>query len=101
MREPEGISTPPPAKSSESTWSKHREPDIRIVEVGGSSPLTSTTTKGQVRGLEWIPGSWHSAGEHVTRCRESFIVAGRPFAQDPAHRCRSVRTRTGQVVVIA
>ena len=33
MREPEGIATPPPGRSSESTWSKHREPDIRIVEV--------------------------------------------------------------------
>ena len=51
MREPEGIETPLPGKSSERPWSKHREPDIRIVEVGGSSPLTSTTTTGQVRGL--------------------------------------------------
>ncbi len=51
MREPEGIETPLPGKSSERSWSKDREPDIRIVEVGGSSPLTSTTTQGQVRGL--------------------------------------------------
>ncbi len=42
MREPEGIETPPPGKSSESTWSKHREPDIRNVEAEGSSPFTST-----------------------------------------------------------
>ena len=42
MREPEGIETPLPGKSSERTWSKRREPYFRIVEVGGSSPLTST-----------------------------------------------------------
>ena len=54
VREPEGIETPPPGKSWKAR-SKHREPDIRNVEVGGSSPLTSTTTKGQVRGLEWYP----------------------------------------------
>ena len=42
VRAPEGIETPPPGNSSERPWSKHREPDIRIVEVGGSSLLTST-----------------------------------------------------------
>ena len=42
MREPEGIETPPPGKSSERPWSKHREPDIRNVEAEGSSPFTST-----------------------------------------------------------
>ena len=31
MREPEGIETPPPGKSSERTWSKHREPHFRNV----------------------------------------------------------------------
>ena len=30
VREPEGIETSPPGISSESTWSKHREPDIRV-----------------------------------------------------------------------
>jgi hypothetical protein len=44
VREPEGIETPLPGTSSERTWSKGREPDIRNVEVGGSSPLTSTKT---------------------------------------------------------
>ncbi len=42
MREPEGVETPPPGKSSERPWSKHREPDIRNVEAEGSSPFTST-----------------------------------------------------------
>ena len=42
MRESEGIETPLPGKSSKRTWSKRREPDIRNVEVGGSSPITST-----------------------------------------------------------
>ncbi len=42
MRESEGIETPQPGMSSESTWSKHREPDIRNVEAEGSSPFTST-----------------------------------------------------------
>ena len=69
MREPEGIETPPPGKFSERPWSKHREPDIRIVEVGGSSPLTST--KGLFKGSKWIPavvtndpvtGCWHQGG---------------------------------------
>ena len=35
--EPEGIETPPPGKSSEKPWSKHREPEIRNVEVRRSS----------------------------------------------------------------
>ena len=43
MREPEGIETPLPGKSSERPWSKHREPDIRNVEAVGSNPITSTT----------------------------------------------------------
>ena len=42
MREPEEIETPPPGKSSERAWSNDREPYVRNVEVGGSSPLTST-----------------------------------------------------------
>ena len=42
MREPEGIETPQPGKSSERTWSKRREPDIRNVEAVGSNPITST-----------------------------------------------------------
>ena len=42
MREPEGIEMPPPGKSSERPWSKHREPDIRNVEAVGSNPITST-----------------------------------------------------------
>jgi hypothetical protein len=54
VREPEGLEMPPPGKSSERPWSKHREPDIRNVEAEGSSPFTST--KGQVTGLKWIPG---------------------------------------------
>ena len=45
MRESEGIETPLPGMSSESTWSKHREPDIRNVEAEGSSPFTSTRQK--------------------------------------------------------
>jgi hypothetical protein len=53
VREPEGVETPPPGKSSERPWSKHREPDIRNVEAEGSSPFTST--KAQVRGLKWVP----------------------------------------------
>ena len=47
MREPEGIETPPQGKSSERTWSKHREPYIRNVEAEGSSPFTSTKGPGQ------------------------------------------------------
>ena len=46
MREPEGIETLPPGKSSERTWSKRREPDIRNVEAEGSSPFTSTKGPG-------------------------------------------------------
>ena len=42
MREPEGIETPPPGKSSERPWSKRQEPDVRNVEAEGSSPFTST-----------------------------------------------------------
>ena len=49
MREPEGIEKPPPGKSSERPWSKHREPDIRNVEAEGSSPFTSTGPKALVR----------------------------------------------------
>ena len=52
MREPEGVETPPPGKSSERPWSKHREPDIRNAEGEGSSPFTSTRLKGQVTGLK-------------------------------------------------
>ena len=51
MRGPEGIATPLPAISSESAWSKHREPDVRNVEAEGSSPFTSTKmprSEGQV-----------------------------------------------------
>ena len=59
MRDPEGIETPLPGKSSESTWSKRREPDIRNVEGEGSSPFTST--KAQVRGLKWDPQKLMSA----------------------------------------
>ena len=53
MRESEGIETLPPGTSSERTWSKHREPDIRNVEAVGSNPITST--KAQVRGPKWDP----------------------------------------------
>ena len=53
MREPEGIETPLPGKSSERTWSKRREPDIRNVEAEGSSPFTST--KGPGQRAKWIP----------------------------------------------
>lgn len=42
MREPEGIETPPPGKSSERPWSKDRESYIRNVEAEGSNPFTST-----------------------------------------------------------
>ena len=55
MREPEGIETLPPGKSSERPWSKRREPDIRNVEAEGSSPFTSTRQKGQVTGLKCDP----------------------------------------------
>jgi hypothetical protein len=47
VRGPEGIETPPPGKSSERPWSKHREPEIRNVEAEGSSPFTSTKGPGQ------------------------------------------------------
>ena len=50
MREPEGIETPPPGRSSERTWSKRREPDIRNAEAEGSNPFTSTGQKSLVRG---------------------------------------------------
>ena len=33
MREPEGIETPPPGKSSERAWSKHREPYFRSAGI--------------------------------------------------------------------
>ena len=49
MREPEGIETPLPGRSSERAWSKRREPYIRNVEAVGSNPITST--KAQVNGL--------------------------------------------------
>ena len=47
MREPEGIETQLPGKSSEKPWSKRREPDVRNVEAEGSSPITSTKSPGQ------------------------------------------------------
>ena len=53
MREPEGLEMPPPGKSSERPWSKHREPDIRNAEAEGSNPFTST--KAQFRGPKWDP----------------------------------------------
>ncbi len=59
MREPEGIETPLPGKSSERAWSKDRESYIRNVEAEGSSPFTST--KGQVTGLKWDPPQNHRA----------------------------------------
>ena len=46
--DPEGIEAHLPGKSSESPWSKRREPDIRNVEAVGSNPITST--KAQFRG---------------------------------------------------
>ena len=64
MREPEGIATLLPGKSSERTWSKHREPDIRNAEAEGSSPFTST--KGQVKGLKWDPAK-------VTKRPERYV----------------------------
>ena len=42
VREPEGIETPLPGKSSERPWSKRREPYFRNVEAVGSNPITST-----------------------------------------------------------
>jgi hypothetical protein len=42
VRGPEGIAALLPGRSSESTWSKHREPHIRNVEAVGSDPITST-----------------------------------------------------------
>ena len=47
MREPEGIATPLPGRSSERAWSKHREPHFRNVEAVGSNPITSTKIPGQ------------------------------------------------------
>jgi hypothetical protein len=47
VREAEGIATPLQGRSSESTWSKHREPHIRTVEAVGSNPITSTEWPGQ------------------------------------------------------
>ena len=47
VREPQGIETPPPGKSSERPRSKRREPDLRNVEAEGSSPFTSTKGPGQ------------------------------------------------------
>ena len=67
MREPEGIETPLPGKSSERSWSKRREPDIRNVEAEGSSPFTST--KGQVTGLKWDPRNTEAAAERYVTCR--------------------------------
>ena len=58
MREPEGIETPLPGKSSERSWSKHREPDIRNVEAEGSSPFTSTK-RPRSEGLKWDPPEFH------------------------------------------
>ena len=55
MREPEGIETPLPAKSSERPWLKHREPDIRNVEAEGSSPFTSTSQRPRSEGRSGIP----------------------------------------------
>jgi hypothetical protein len=42
VRGPEGAGTLLPGRSSESTWSKHREPHFRNVAVG-SNPITSTS----------------------------------------------------------
>jgi hypothetical protein len=42
MREPEGIESPRPGKSSKTPRSKGRDLDIRNVEEEGSNPFTST-----------------------------------------------------------
>lgn len=68
MREPEGLEMPPPGKSSERPWSKHREPDIRNAEAEGSNPFTST--KAQFRGLKWDPPEGHESRLSAT----GFVV---------------------------
>ena len=73
MREPEGIETPLPGSLRKGPGQNAENHTFAIVEVGGSSPLTSTTTKGQVRGLVHDvssassenglgPGSWARPG---------------------------------------
>ena len=52
MREPEGIETPLPGKSSERTWSKHREPYVRNAEVGGFE--SAHLHRSEVPGQEWF-----------------------------------------------
>ena len=60
MRDPEGIATLLPGKSSERTWSNNREPYFRNVEAEGSNPFTSTGRKPwsgvaiSRRALHWI-----------------------------------------------
>ena len=54
MREPEGIETALPGRSSERPWSKHREPDIRNVEAVVRIP-SPPPGKAQVKGLKWDP----------------------------------------------
>ena len=67
---------PPPGKSSERPWSKHREPDIRNVEAVGSNPITST--KGQVTGLSGIPAESPSAVEHYVAVHHHVIQQKAP-----------------------
>ena len=116
VREPEGIATPPPGKSSERTWSKGREPDIRNVEAEGSSPFTST--KSPVQRAEvgsrlttrfpaclYVPlrGSEESADErYVSHCRgvranpppsrNARLRGRRPIYKDPLLECRRSRS---------
>ena len=59
MREPEGIETPLPGKSSQRAWSKLLEPYVRNVEAVGSNPITST--KGPVQRTKvGAPGSYEA-----------------------------------------
>jgi hypothetical protein len=97
VREPEGITTPPPGQSLERAWPKHREPHFRNAEAEGSSPFTST--KGQVTGLKRDP---QKVAKHPERYMSrwafsvvaSVIGSGNFVHGPPRQRYRSPLHRT-------
>ena len=84
MREPEGIATPPPGKTSERPWSKHQEPDIRNAEAEGSSPFTSTTVPGHRAEAGCPRRSDSLTCLYVSRgCLGAIQLSGPPLASTP------------------
>ena len=96
MREPEGVETPPPGKSSERPWSKHREPDIRNVEAVGSSPFTSTRSS-LSRNASARTGAW--CDESHSRRLHDVLSKGNPCSVHRRDRLKRSGAATSVSVV--